>query len=135
MARLIRGGLVVWCIVLALAACAAAPTTYAVGLADIDPGQPYRTLVGDLSVAILLSGDRREVSVLLLRDTHSSHSGLAWMAADQRFVSPRTGSTFAADGSYILGPAPRDLDRLAAAISGDVVIVDTSKVYRGRRHN
>jgi hypothetical protein len=47
------------------------------------------------------------------------------------FQDPAHGSVFDGEGRYVLGPAPRGLDRLAVHIVGDDVWIDTTNVLLG----
>lgn len=59
--------------------------------------------------------------------------GLYWCPREQFFVSPHRAELFTADGRWIDGPAPRDLDRYRVRILGEErVIVDTRRVLRAR---
>ena len=80
-----------------------------------------------------------------------------WNSQENKFICPCHGSQFQADGSYILGPAPRSLDSfviqlvdpdsgdlIAEAVAGEplplpdnpnaVIRVDTGRKNTGERH-
>lgn len=48
-----------------------------------------------------------------------------------RFEDPCSGSKFAPDGTWLQGPATRDLDRLPVKIEAEQVWVDPSTVIEG----
>ncbi len=48
------------------------------------------------------------------------------------FRGPCTGSAFLLDGSRVFGPAPRDLDRFATELDGDIVRIDVTQAILGR---
>ncbi len=50
-----------------------------------------------------------------------------WIARDRQFKCPCCGSTFAADGLNLMGPAPRPLERFAIRLINGNVVVDRSK--------
>lgn len=54
-----------------------------------------------------------------------------WSVGPQRFQCPCHGSNYNFWGEYILGPAPRGLDRFATRVENGRVLVDTSRVITG----
>ena len=50
------------------------------------------------------------------------------------FKCPCHGSHYNVDGEWLSGPAPRSNDRFLIDISGDSIVVDTSKVYDKVQH-
>lgn len=56
-------------------------------------------------------------------------------SGQNRFICPCHGSTFERDSTYVLGPAPRNLDQFEVIITADdKVIVDTGKKRTGKYH-
>ncbi len=47
------------------------------------------------------------------------------------FECPCHGSKYNGAGEYQLGPAPRGMDRFVVEITGDQVVVDTSRIILG----
>jgi cytochrome b6-f complex iron-sulfur subunit len=54
-----------------------------------------------------------------------------WQVAVQRFQCPCHGSNYNIRGEYILGPAPRGLDRFPTSVEDGRVIVDTGTIITG----
>ena len=54
-----------------------------------------------------------------------------WNVAPQRFQCPCHGSNYNFWGEYILGPAPRGLDRFAVRVENGRVLVNTAQIVTG----
>jgi quinol---cytochrome c reductase iron-sulfur subunit, bacillus type len=61
-------------------------------------------------------------SVLIL-DLHCTHMGcpVSWSQGAKRYLCPCHGGAFAADGTRVVGPPPRRLDRYQALVANQVV--------------
>jgi cytochrome b6-f complex iron-sulfur subunit len=56
-------------------------------------------------------------------------------SGQNRFICPCHGSTFERESTYVLGPAPRNLDQFEVAVTPDgQIIVDTGKKRTGKQH-
>jgi menaquinol-cytochrome c reductase iron-sulfur subunit len=66
---------------------------------------------------VVITGERQVTAFSPL----CTHLGCAyhWESKSEIFVCPCHGSTFAADGHVLSGPAPRPLDRYATKLQGD----------------
>ena len=58
---------------------------------------------------------------------------VAWAREDSRFRCPCHGSSFAADGTNLDGPAPRPLERLAIRVHEGQLVVDRGRRFRKER--
>jgi nitrite reductase/ring-hydroxylating ferredoxin subunit len=58
------------------------------------------------------------------------NAALKWRSEDQRFQCPRHQSKYQPDGTFISGRATRNMDRFAIHRSGDMLIVDLTRLYR-----
>ncbi len=58
---------------------------------------------------------------------------VSWARDDERFRCPCHGSSFAADGTNLDGPAPRALERLAIRIQEGQLVIDRSRRFRKER--
>jgi len=57
-------------------------------------------------------------------------------SGQNRFICPCHGSTFERTSSYVLGPAPRNLDQFAVLVTAEgVITVDTGKKSTGKIHS
>jgi len=81
-------------------------------------------------VVVNLNG---ELIVYDAHDTHTFHCIIKWIPSEHHFEDPCSGSRFAINGTFISGPAPRDLDRYATTIdAGGNINVLLWKVYLGK---
>lgn len=55
-----------------------------------------------------------------------------WNSTNDRFECPACGSKFWVDGVFIEGPASRDLDRFHTSVTGETLIVDTTRIITGQ---
>jgi hypothetical protein len=75
---------------------------------------------------------RHGSAIVVLRPfAPDSPTPVAWCPAQRFFEDPETGSKWGADGSYLAGPATRDLDRLRSKVVGDVLQVAPGAVAEG----
>ena len=58
---------------------------------------------------------------------------VSWARDDERFRCPCHGSSFAADGTNLDGPAPRALERLAIRVQDGQLVIDRSRRFRKER--
>lgn len=71
------------------------------------------------------------VDVLLAAAQHLPNEGLWWCPDEQLFASPAHGELFDRDGQALVGPADRDLDRLASEVRDGTLLVDPATVQPG----
>ena len=57
-----------------------------------------------------------------------------WMAEDKKYMDPCLGSQFYLDGTYILGPPPRNMDQYAYQIDNGDLLVNFDKKILGQPH-
>ena len=105
---------------------------------DAGPVERYVSLAsGQISDAISNKGIwiARIQERLVAIDATCTHLGcrVAWMGNDARFRCPCHGSSFAADGTNLDGPAPRPLQHLAIRVQDGRVIVNSNRRFRKER--
>lgn len=99
-------------------------------LREIPEGVSFRTL-GQTPVFLVRDGDR--VEVLVGRSTHLRER-LHWCIQEELFYDPRIGGDlYDVRGLKVAGsgPAPRDLDKMAASIRGTSLVVRTNPLVPG----
>jgi hypothetical protein len=74
--------------------------------------------------------------ILALSDitSHPSALPVIWERTAKLFVDPALGCSFEADGRYLRGPCPRDLDRYVVTIEKGRILVDTAQLVAGQPH-
>ena len=76
-------------------------------------------------------------SELVAFDRHTPHHTrvlFEWAPMNHRFEDPLTGSRFALDGTWLLGPATRNLDRYPVTVEDGQIWIETSRLMPGRSH-
>lgn len=72
---------------------------------------------------------------LLVFDSRTTHHTrrcrVLWLAATQRFEDPCLGTKFTLDGTYVEGPAPRNLDYYPYKIENGAIWVDLTEPVPG----
>ena len=58
------------------------------------------------------------------------NGAVRWLKKDRRFQCSKHESTFAPDGAYVSGKAPRSLDRFPITRDGTAVIVSLDRAFR-----
>ena len=94
------------------------------------PGQSYAVTVQGTR---LFLSERDGRFIAFVDDAH--HMGqerLWWCPVERVFAAPTHGEMFDADGSYLAGPATRDLDRVAVSEYGDGSLLVAGWVEEGR---
>lgn len=108
--------------------------------AEIDAG-PVGPVASLLPGQVSEAGQSAAVWIVRLRgriialDATCTHLGclVAWSGNEARFRCPCHGSSFAADGTNLDGPAPRELDRLAICVRNGRIIIDRNRRFRKQR--
>lgn len=103
-------------------------------LSDFPPGSPpYPIFQDGLSLYLVDTG-----SELVAFDRHTPHHTrviLEWVPLTHRFEDPLTGSRFSLDGTWLLGPATRNLDRYPVKVEDGQIWIETSRLIPGQlRH-
>jgi len=105
---------------------------------DAGPVERYAALTsGQISEAVSDKGiwiGRIQERIVAI-DATCTHLGcrVAWVSNDARFRCPCHGSSFAADGTNLDGPAPRPLEHLAIRVEDGRVIVNSNRRFRKER--
>lgn len=103
-------------------------------LSNFPPGStPYPIFQEELSLYLVNTG-----SELVAFDRHTPHHTrvlFEWVPLTQRFEDPLTGSRFALDGTWLLGPATRNLDRYPVKVEDGKIWVKTSTLLLGEVHD
>lgn len=131
--RALLGGTVMFGSALALAACsgggeatavpsATGTATDAMALSDLPVGGEAQVQVAEAQVILY----RPDENTVLAYSAICTHAGCTVQKGDEeQFHCPCHDSIFSAtDGSVVSGPAPRALERFAAEIDGDRVMVN-----------
>lgn len=87
--------------------------------------QRIQTPIGPVSPLQVYLVHDAESGLLALYAHDPYHScTIGWSEDQQRFIDPCHGSYYMMDGTYIKGPAPRGLDRLAVEVTerGEVLV-------------
>lgn len=102
-------------------------------LSDFPPSStPYPIYQNGLSLYLVNTG-----SELVAFDRHTPHHTrvlFEWVPLTHRFEDPLTGSKFSLDGTWLLGPATRNLDRYPVKIEESQIWIETSKLFPGESH-
>lgn len=109
-----------------------APRVIHVGRARNFPpsDQPYPVRTGERWLWIV--NQDGELIALEPRN-HAGRTGcrVVWVPTNRRFEDPCCGGKFRLDGSLLMGPATRGLDRYAVLIRGDEVWIDVTRATPG----
>lgn len=83
--------------------------------------------------AIYIASLEGQLVAFVTRDPHSSCQ-IAWAPSEQHYIDPCHGSVYQPDGSYIRGPAPRSMDRLALRVADGTIEIAPALVTPGPAH-
>lgn len=72
--------------------------------------------------------------VLVAVPPHPKACQARWLAEDAKFMEPCLGSQFKLDGTYILGPSPRNMDQYAYTIENGILLLNLDQKILGEKH-
>lgn len=65
---------------------------------------------------------------------HPNSCLLKWIVEESKFIEPCLGIQFSLDGTYLRGPAPRNMDRFEYQILDGILYVNVSQKILGEKH-
>lgn len=109
------------------------PTLISAGrAATFAPSENPYYVAGDEPFYIVNTGEK--FLVLSAMATHPNACLLKWIVEESKFIEPCLGIQFYLDGTYLLGPAPRDMDRYEYQILDGILYVNVSQKILGTMH-
>lgn len=100
---------------------------------DVAIDRPQLTDIG--THALIIVRTDRQLIALNRRDSHPKGCLVTWRAERNELADPCLGTRYRQDGSYIAGPAPRDLDRYPVQIADGRIAVNIEQPIRGAVRN
>lgn len=92
---------------------------------------PYYIAQGDAVYLFIVNTGQEFIAFDARSTTTEERCRVKWVPINERFEDPCCGSKFTLDGTYIEGPAVRNLDRYPVTIRGEQVWVNLSQPMLG----
>lgn len=105
-----------------------------IGLAAALVTDPPALVEIDMHSLIIVQTDQ-QVIALDRRDSHAHKCFVRWQAERRELADPCLGTRYHPDGTYIAGPAPRDLNRYPLHISDGQLSINLAQPVRGSVRN
>jgi hypothetical protein len=106
------------------------PVRVTVGRSDVfvARNEPYHLVSANPRADLFVTQVHGEWFALDARTPHTTRCKVRWIAANQRFEDPCSGSKFAVNGGYLEGPAWSHLARYPVHIEQDTLSVDLTRL-------
>ena len=96
------------------------------------PGETPYFVPGKNPVFVVNTGEN--LLVLVAVPPHPKACLAKWLSEDAKFMDPCLGSQFWLDGTYILGPSPRNMDHYKFRIENGELWMDADRKILGEQH-